>query len=170
MTITMSRAHSPSFPSLHLCHNSFSNPSVASPTSQLILQPFFRFSYVTGFSLTSPGEPPMIYNYIKSLWISVIFNFSSFLLMIAKHLNPPEPELCLSGCYFYSLCLYISSGQVFRCKLRLQFCPKAGLPLQIQEPNFQFYYAWIDTVASRCFSHPTLPLAWQTLKELKRSQ
>ena len=29
-----------------------SNPSVASPTSQLILQPFFRLSYVTGFSLT----------------------------------------------------------------------------------------------------------------------
>ena len=39
---------------------SFSNPSVASPTSQLILQPFCRFSYVTGFSLTSPGEPPML--------------------------------------------------------------------------------------------------------------
>ena len=37
----------------------FSNPSVASPTSQLILQPFFRFSYVTGFSLTSPGELPI---------------------------------------------------------------------------------------------------------------
>ena len=44
---------------LHLRHNSFSNPSVASPTSQHILQPFFRFSYVTGFSHTSPGEPPM---------------------------------------------------------------------------------------------------------------
>ena len=24
-----------------------------------LLQPFFRFSYVTGSSLTSPGEPPM---------------------------------------------------------------------------------------------------------------
>ena len=46
----------------------------ASPTSQLILQnfrcftyvtpilqPFFRFSYVTDSSLTSPGEPPMQY-------------------------------------------------------------------------------------------------------------
>ena len=38
-----------------------SNLSVASPTSQLILQPFFRFSYVTGSSLMSPGEPPMFY-------------------------------------------------------------------------------------------------------------
>ena len=53
------RAHSPTFPSLHLRHSSFSNPSVASSTSQLILQPFFRFSYVTGSSLTSPGETPM---------------------------------------------------------------------------------------------------------------
>ena len=52
-------AHSPTLPSLYLRHSSFSNPSVASPTSQLILQPFFRFSYVTGSSLTSPGEPPM---------------------------------------------------------------------------------------------------------------
>ena len=46
--------------SLYLRHNSFSNPSVASPTSQLILQPIFRLSYVTGFSLKSPGEPPMV--------------------------------------------------------------------------------------------------------------
>ena len=52
-------AHSPILPSLYLGHNSFCNSSVASPTSQLILQPFFRFSYVTGSSLTSPGEPPM---------------------------------------------------------------------------------------------------------------
>ena len=51
--------HSPTLPSLYLRHNSFSNPSVASPTSQLILQSFFHLSYVTGFSLTSPGEPPM---------------------------------------------------------------------------------------------------------------
>ena len=52
-------AHSPTLPSLYLRHSSFSNPSVASPTSQFILQPFFRFSYVTGSSLTSSGELPM---------------------------------------------------------------------------------------------------------------
>ena len=56
------RAHSPTFPSLHLRHSSFFNPSVASLTSQLILQPLFRFSYVTGSSLTSRGEPPMPIN------------------------------------------------------------------------------------------------------------
>ena len=53
-------AHSPTLPSLYLRHSSFSNPSVASPTPQLIFRPFLRFSYVTGSSLTSPGEPPML--------------------------------------------------------------------------------------------------------------
>ena len=43
--------HSPTLPSLYLRHSSFSNPSVASPTSQLILQSSFRFSYVTTSSL-----------------------------------------------------------------------------------------------------------------------
>ena len=44
-------AHSPTLPSLYLRHSSFSNLPVISSTSQLILQPFFRFSYVTGSSL-----------------------------------------------------------------------------------------------------------------------
>ena len=46
--------HSSTFPSLHLRHNSFSNPSVALHTSQLILQPFRRFTYVTAHSPTLP--------------------------------------------------------------------------------------------------------------------
>ena len=50
-----SRAHSPTFPALYLRHNSFSNPSVTSPTSQLILQPFRRFTYVTAQSPTLPS-------------------------------------------------------------------------------------------------------------------
>ena len=49
------RAHSPTFPSLHLRHNSFSNLSVTSPTSQLINQPFRRFTYVTAHSPTFPS-------------------------------------------------------------------------------------------------------------------
>ena len=36
--------HSPIFPSLHVRHSSFSNPSVALPTSQLILQTFRCFT------------------------------------------------------------------------------------------------------------------------------
>ena len=52
--------HSPNLALLDLRHSSFSNPSGASPTSQLILQPFYCLSNVTGSSLNSPGEPLMI--------------------------------------------------------------------------------------------------------------
>ena len=37
--------HSPTPPSLHVRHSLFSNPCVVSSTSQLILQPFHRFTY-----------------------------------------------------------------------------------------------------------------------------
>ena len=43
----------PSFAS-HTSQSSFSNLSVTSPTSQLILQPFRRFTYVTAHSSTLP--------------------------------------------------------------------------------------------------------------------
>ena len=48
----MSSAHFPTFPSLHLRDRSLSNPSVALPTSQFILQPFRCFTYVTAHSPT----------------------------------------------------------------------------------------------------------------------
>ena len=61
-------AHSTILPSLHLRHSSFSDPffasrslssfsnsSVASPASHLILQPFCRFTYVTAHSPTLPS-------------------------------------------------------------------------------------------------------------------
>ena len=49
-----SRPHSPTLPSRYLRHDSFSNPFVALPTSQLVLQPFRRFTYVTAHSPTLP--------------------------------------------------------------------------------------------------------------------
>ena len=57
--VPMAPPHSPTLTSLHLRHSSFSNPSAASPTSHVILQPFRCFTYVTGTSRTLPGEPPM---------------------------------------------------------------------------------------------------------------
>ena len=67
-----STAHSPTFPPLHLHHSSFSNTSFALPTSQLILQFFLCFTYVTVHSPTLlspilrhklftqyPGDRPM---------------------------------------------------------------------------------------------------------------
>ena len=47
-----SSAHSPTFPSLRLCHSSFSNPSIDLLASQLILQPFHCFTYITAHSPT----------------------------------------------------------------------------------------------------------------------
>ena len=52
---TYVNAYSPTLPSLHLRHRSFSNSSVASPTSQIIIQPFRRFTYVTAHCLTLPS-------------------------------------------------------------------------------------------------------------------
>ena len=46
--------HSPKLTSLHLRHSPFYNPFAALPTSQLILQPFRRFTYVTARSTTFP--------------------------------------------------------------------------------------------------------------------
>ena len=51
-TYVTAHSDSPSFLSLHLRHSSFSNPSLALPTSQLILQPFRCFTYVTAHSPT----------------------------------------------------------------------------------------------------------------------
>ena len=52
MSCDVGKAHSPSFQSLHLRHISFSNPSLALPTSHLIHQPFRCFTYVTAHSPT----------------------------------------------------------------------------------------------------------------------
>ena len=80
-------AHSPTLPLLHLRnnsfsnpsaaflgHNSFSNPSVALHTSQLILQLFRRFTYVTVHSPTLPSlhlrqfilQPFFCFSYVTS--------------------------------------------------------------------------------------------------------
>ena len=60
-------AHSPTLLPLHLRRSSFYNPSATSPTSQVILQLLCCFTYVTGTSYTSPGEPPM------PLWWCLIY-------------------------------------------------------------------------------------------------
>ena len=74
-------ALSPTLPSLYVRHSSFSNPSVASPTSQLILQPFFRFSYVTGFHLRHLASRPCLEfltcQYIHKRWFETNRKLSS---------------------------------------------------------------------------------------------
>ena len=70
-------AHSPTFPSLHLCHNSFSNPSVALPTSQLILQPFHHCTYVTTHSPTLPSLY-LRHSSFSNLSVTSLCSFSNF--------------------------------------------------------------------------------------------
>ena len=54
MSKHLSSANSPTFPSLHLRHSSFSNPSFTLPMSQLILQTFRCITYVTAHSPNLP--------------------------------------------------------------------------------------------------------------------
>ena len=57
--VTYVTAHSPTLPSLYLRHSSFSNPSVASPTSQLILSrahsPSFPSLHLRHSSFSNPS-------------------------------------------------------------------------------------------------------------------
>ena len=74
---TYIKAHSPILPPLHLRHSSFYNPSATSPTSQVILQPFCCFTYITGTSHTSPGEPPM-HRGMKKHWTGLLQQVTKF--------------------------------------------------------------------------------------------
>ena len=77
----MSRALSPSFPSLHPRDKSFSNPYVALPTPQLVLQPFHCFTYVTAHSptLLSPLLHHRLFTYVT--WRAAHVWFSSWRLL-----------------------------------------------------------------------------------------
>ena len=106
MTITMSSAHSPTFPSLYLYHSSSSNSSVASPISQLILQPFRCFTYVT---LHSPTLP-LLHLYHSSFSNSPVASpTSQFILqpffrfsyiVNSSHNSPGEPPMSVAITFY----------------------------------------------------------------------
>ena len=54
----------PTLTLLHLLHSSVSTPPIASPMSQLILQPFQCFPYITGTSPMSSGDLPMLGSWV----------------------------------------------------------------------------------------------------------
>ena len=82
-------AHSPTFSSLYLHRSSFSNPSVALPTSQLILQPFLCFSYITAHSPNPSFASPtsqalhlgLRYMTSRTCYYRSLENFLSFFLL-----------------------------------------------------------------------------------------
>ena len=69
---------------------------LSSPTSQLILEPFFRFSYVTG---SSPGEPPMTNRLLRKPKV--------YLSLLHKLFIGPYIEQGLSGPQHDNLSLLI---------------------------------------------------------------
>ena len=131
---TYGTTHSPKLPSLYLRHSSFSNSSVASPTSQIIPQPFFRFSYVTSSSLNSPGLPPMNYKSrahsptLPSLYLrhssfsnhSVALPTSQLVLQPFRHFtfvtahSPTLPSLYLRHSSFSNPSVASPTSQLFR--------------------------------------------------------
>ena len=135
-------AHSPTLPLLHLHHSSFSNPSFASPTSQalhlihlasrpcflelcsffnlsltspmsqLILQPFHRFTYVIAHS---PALP--LLHLRHSSFSNPSFDSPT---SQALHLNHLASHPCfLEVCSFFNLSVASSTSQLvlqpFRC-------------------------------------------------------
>ena len=91
---TSAHSDSPNFLSLHLCHSSFSNPSLALPTSQLILQPFCCFTHGTAHSptLLSPLLRRRIFTYFT--WRAAHAAILCVLLLM-------KGTVCLKGPYLF---------------------------------------------------------------------
>ena len=86
-------AHSPIFPSLYLRHSSFFNPSVASPTSQFILQPFRRFTCHSSFFNTSVASPTwqlILQTFRRFIYVTV--HSSTLLLLHLRHSSFTNPS------------------------------------------------------------------------------
>ena len=125
---TYVRAHSPTHPPLYLHHSSLYNPSVASPTSQVILQPFRRFIYATAHSTTLPPlhlRHKSFYNpSVASPTSQVILQTLPLLHLRHRH-TYVEPPMSLWWCLIYpwwfcNLQWLRPAGLYERCKLALE--------------------------------------------------
>ena len=119
----MSSAHSPTFPSLYLRHSPFSNRFVALPTSQPILQPFRRFTYVTAHSPTLPSpylrhssfSNPSVASTTSQLILQPFFRFSY--VTGSSFTSPGEPPMVevhfLDANPMFGCILVVSHYQLF---------------------------------------------------------
>ena len=141
-----SRAHSPNFQLLHLRHSSFwfSTLSVNSPTSQLILQPFPRFTYVTTHSPTLP---------LLHLRHS---SFSNPCFASPKSQDFHLRHLASRPCNVNS-CVWHDNA---RCAHRAQFVKKTNLGINSTTTKFNRHAPlWFRLV----FSDKTIIAAWHSL-------
>ena len=84
--------HSPTLTSLHLRHNSFSNPSAALSTSELVLQSFRFFTYVID---TSPTSQLILQAFRRFIYVtahSTTFRCFTYVLG-ASPTSPGEPHM-----------------------------------------------------------------------------
>ena len=106
-------AHSPSFHLLHLLHSSFPNPSLALPTSQLILQPFRCFTYITA---NSPTLLSLLLPHriftYVTWWAAHVINGTSSDIMILYSVASPPLTLPTYPFSHYATCIV---GCVVRC-------------------------------------------------------
>ena len=95
--------HSPNITSLHLRHSSFSKPSAALPTSQLIVQLFSCFIYVIGIS---PTSQLILQPFCRFTYVTAHFTALPFLHLRHRHFtyvtahSPTLPSLYLSHSSF----------------------------------------------------------------------
>ena len=116
LTVSIALLILQSFPSLHLRHSSFSNPSLTLPKSQLILQPSRCFTYATVHSATL----------LSLLLRHRIFTYVTWR---AAHAIASYYRLAL----WSSLLMWKDGGDIISVS-----CPRAGPSLQEQEPSLQF--------------------------------
>ena len=77
--------HFPTLLLLYVHHSSFSNPSVTSPMSLLILQPFGHFTYITGHSPTLPSLYLCHSSFFNLCHFTYIITHSPTLLLLYLH-------------------------------------------------------------------------------------
>ena len=81
--------HFPTLRLLYLRHSSFSNPSVASPTSQFIVKPFFRFSF-SNLSVTSPTSQLILQLFRRFPYVTA--HSPNLLLLHLRHSSLSNPS------------------------------------------------------------------------------
>ena len=120
-TVEWASPHSPTLTSLHLSHSSFSNPSVALSTSQLILIPFCCFTYVIGTSAMSQLilQPFRRFTYVMAhytalLWLHLRHMYFTY---ITAH-SPTLPLLHLCHRSFHNPSVASPTSQVLHLASR----------------------------------------------------
>ena len=110
------KAYSPNFLSLHLRHSSFCNPFIALPTSQLILQPFHCFTYVTDHSptLLSLLLRHRFFTYVTWLAVHANTTFLPFFIVTSSRISHCQfllLHMLIPECLLFPLYNLISNAQ-----------------------------------------------------------